>query len=438
MSPDTGVPFAALIHRDSPDVGAYSGTSVVWFPVTDAPCLLSFVVGTNGISPDDEILGRPGHARKVRAICRWLNRKHGHGKRIAWAKQDPVRIEQPIPKEVQAEFPEYTAVFDRYGRELYAIFSPGEDEDATRDALGAFLDLLFLERGFETVSSSRPDAESKQAQWFQHLLPEILETEVVDLLKHRRYVVLQGPPGTGKTRMARHILQNGYNGNGTTIQFHPNMTYENFVGGLAPVRSDESIGLRFEPAAGFLLRAAQAAAANDAPYLLHIDEINRADLAKILGEAIYLLEPDDLESRTLELPYDFGPPFHTTLQLPRNLHIIGTMNTADRSLAVVDVAVRRRFAFANIWPQMSVVDQLGGETMKEAFKRLLSIFVDHANEDAFHLVPGHSYFLDLDELTTRQRLRVTLVPLLEEYLAQGYVGGFAEPIRAYLQWLESL
>lgn len=172
-------------------------------------------------------------------------------------------------------------------------------------------------------------------------------------------------------------------------------------------------------------------------HLLHIDEINRADLGKILGEAIFLLEPTDSD-RKIELPYDFGAPFHRTFFLPKNLHILGTMNSADRSIAVVDVAVRRRFAFVPLWPRMSVVQEHGCLLMERAFQRLTSIFIEHAGEDAFPLVPGHSYFLERDESRAKQSLQVNLGPLLEEYLAQGYVGGFAEPIRGYLQELQSL
>ncbi len=114
------------------------------------------------------------------------------------------------------------------------------------------------------------------------------------------------------------------------------------------------------------------------------------------------------------------------------------MNSSDRSLAIVDVAVRRRFAFTKLWPQARVVAEHGGPLMEQAFRELMAIFVDHANEDAFDLVPGHSYFLEKDDLEAVRRLRVTLAPLLEEYLKQGYVGGFAEHIRAYLQWIETL
>lgn len=183
---------------------------------------------------------------------------------------------------------------------------------------------------------------------------------------------------------------------------------------------------------------AAALAAPDKPYLLHIDEVNRADLAKVLGEAIYLLETDETIPRGIDLPYDFGPPWGRRLALPPNLHILGTMNSSDRSLAIVDVAVRRRFAFPKLWPQARVVSELGGELMTRAFEDLIAIFVDHANDDAFELVPGHSYFLEKDDVQGVRRLRTTLVPLLEEYLKQGYVGGFAEQIHAYLQWVESL
>lgn len=81
---------------------------------------------------------------------------------------------------------------------------------------------------------------------------------------------------------------------------------------------------------------------------------------------------------------------------------------------------------------------MGVVTMKIAFQRLLSIFVDHASEDAMNLVPGHSYFLEADEQKARRRLETTLKPLLEDYLEQGYVSSFAEAVRSYLQWVDSL
>ena len=206
---------------------------------------------------------------------------------------------------------------------------------------------------------------------------------------------------------------------------------------VSPADTKSDLGFRFTPKKGHLIEAAEAASRSLKPFLLHIDEINRADMSKVLGEAIYLLEADDATPREVKLGYDFGPPFGSQLQLPKNLHIVGTMNSADRSLAVVDVAVRRRFAFAKLWPQMSVVREGGCDLMQQAFRDLVSIFVEHASDEAFDLMPGHSYFLEKDETRAQQRLKVTLAPLLEEYLTQGYVASFAEPLRSYLQWIES-
>jgi 5-methylcytosine-specific restriction protein B len=436
---EAGVPYAGFIHHSNPDSGPYGGMSVVIFPVENAPALLSFVVGTQGLSPDEEVLGRPGHARKVQAICAWLNAKYGRGRLVAWAKEDPVRTDQGFPANVAQLFPAYQPVFKRYGNELYGIYAPVEDRMAASHALAAFLDVMFEERGHRPLSKAQAHSDDIRADWFQHLMPDTSAVEIAARLRERRFVILQGPPGTGKTYTALQLLRGHYQSNGRTVQFHPSTTYEHFVGGLAPVQTQEALGLSFAPQMGYLMEAAHAASKEPAkPYLLHVDEINRADLSKVLGEAVFLLEAGEAEARSLTLPYDFGPPFRQHLKLPANLHILGTMNSADRSIAIVDVAVRRRFAFLKLWPQLRVVRDHGGSFMEKAFVDLTSIFVEHASREAFDLMPGHSYFLEKDESAARRRLKITVAPLLEEYLAQGYVAGFAEPIRSYLQWLESL
>jgi 5-methylcytosine-specific restriction protein B len=432
------VPYAAYIHQNNPDSGAYGGLSFVIFPVADAPCLVGLGVGTQGLAPDEAILGRPGHARKAQAISAWLNREFGKGSQVAWAKQDPTRTETVVPGDLREKWPEYKSVFDRYGREMYMLFRPDSDRTATRNAITALLDLVFAERGYPTIKEWEEDRDHIRSKWFGHLMPLVERGKVREVLDERRFVILQGPPGTGKTKMATDLLAGEYGGHGQTIQFHANTTYEAFVGGLAPVQAQGALGLQFAPVPGFLMAAAGAAKGDSRPYLLHIDEINRADLSKILGEAIFLFEPKSETKRTVELQYDFDEPFHRTLWLPKNLHILGTMNSADRSIAIVDVAVRRRFGFPTLWPQMKVVETYGCELMQRAFRDLVSIFIEHASEDAFNLAPGHSYFLENDEGKARLSLNINLASLLEEYLAQGYVGGFAEPIRSYLQWIRSL
>ena len=436
---ESGVPFAAYIRAGSADKGRYGGFSFVVFPSLDEPALVGLVVGTDGLAPDEGVLGRPGHARKAQAICAWLNKKFGQGQLVAWAKQDPTRTDADIPDVVRRSWPAFKKTFDRYGQWIYAIFKPFDNEKATLEALTAFLDFTFAERGIEPLAPHRSSRDRITSEWFEHLMPQITRTTVRKLLDQKRYVVIQGPPGTGKTTMAQELLSEEFRGKGNIIQLHPNSTYETFIGGLAPLRSEKGLGFEFAPKPGFLMEAAEAAlsVAPD-PYLLVIDEINRADLSKMMGEAIFLLEANPTQKREIELAYDFGKPFHRRFALPENLLVLGTMNSADRSIAMVDVAIRRRFAFVSLWPQISVVAKHGCDLMRDRFRDMLDIFVDYAQDDSFHFVPGHSYFLEKDPEKAKDVLKTGLLPLLEEYLAQNYVTGFGEQIRAYLQQIRSL
>jgi 5-methylcytosine-specific restriction protein B len=279
---------------------------------------VGLVIGTQGLAPDESILGRPGHGRKAQAICAWLNGEFGKGKQVAWAKQDPTRTDTQIPEDLAQQWFQFQAVFKRYGNVIYALFVPGSDRSATTDAVTAFLDLFFEERGFEPLKAFNADRDRIRAKWFEYLMPTLDKAEVRHLLGERKYVIVQGPPGTGKTRMATKLLIEDYGSHGRSIQFHPNSTYESFIGGLAPVQSAGELGLQFRPKAGFLMEAAaQAAQSPSRPYLLHIDEINRADLSKILGEAIYLLEAKPDTPRKISLPYHFGEPIQDLLELPQ-------------------------------------------------------------------------------------------------------------------------
>jgi 5-methylcytosine-specific restriction protein B len=412
--------------------------SFVLFPIENGPALISMVVGTQGLSPDEDILSRPGHSRKVMALCSYLNAKYGKNRLVAWAKQDPVRIDQDIPKNVIEQFPGYESIFRRYGKVIYGFFVPPETntETAVRESMLAFLSLYFEEYGYQPLKSFQQEILKIRDGYFTHLMPSLSKEHVTKLLEDRRYVVLTGPPGTGKTRLALELLNNDYKKNGRTVQFHPNTTYEQFIGGLFPEKTDSDLGFSFAPQPGTLMQAAKEAEKSRDPYLLVIDEINRADLAKVLGEAIFLLEASD-SSRVLQLPHEFGEGYGKQLSLPKNLHVLGTMNSADRSIAIMDIAIRRRFAFTKLWPQVSVVKKLGSPLMNDAYRRLIDIFVEYAPEDAFPLVPGHSYFIEPDEDKSVVNLKTNLLPLLEEYLEQGYIASFASPINAYIQWVHS-
>jgi 5-methylcytosine-specific restriction protein B len=98
---DAGVTYAAYIHPSNADAGAYGGMCFEIFPVEGAPCLVAMGIGTQGLAPDAKILGRPGHARKMQAICTWLNHQFGRGVQVAWAKQDPTRVDIDVPTPIK-------------------------------------------------------------------------------------------------------------------------------------------------------------------------------------------------------------------------------------------------------------------------------------------------------------------------------------------------
>lgn len=234
------------------------------------------------------------------------------------------------------------------------------------------------------------------------------------LLEDKRQIVLQGPPGTGKTFVAQalaHFLA-GDDERITFVQFHPSYSYEDFVEGFRPRVIDSQPGFKLHK--GPLLRAARQA--RDQPsekHFLVIDEINRANLAKVLGELYFLLE---YRNRKIRLQYS-----KKRFALPRNLYIIGTMNTADRSIALVDLALRRRFHFVEFHPDKPPIQGLLNRWFEDdpAMKWVCEV-VDRANTKLGdrQAAVGPSYFMQegLDESKVEMIWEHNVLPYIEERL----------------------
>ena len=259
------------------------------------------------------------------------------------------------------------------------------------------------------------------------LVPEPFLRELQELLMEKRQLIFYGPPGTGKTFLAdkfasaiqpdaeRRML----------VQFHPSMSYEDFFEGYRP-RTDERGQLSYELRRGPLaLMAEKAEVAPGVPHVLIIDEINRANLPRVFGELLFLLEYRNKSVRTAYRPDE---PF----ELPKNLFFIGTMNTADRSIAMVDAALRRRFHFIPFMPHEGAMESVLRDWLKKHGEPLwVATLVDKVNEQLRillkgpHLQIGHSHFISesagsgkatLDDARLARIWQYDIYPFIEDQL----------------------
>jgi 5-methylcytosine-specific restriction protein B len=246
--------------------------------------------------------------------------------------------------------------------------------------------------------------------------------EIKELLDDKGQVVLYGPPGTGKTHLAVRLaaaLADGDEDRVSVVQFHPATTYEDFFEGLRPAVTPAG-QVTYQRTSGPLVTIAEKAARYEAEYrtfILVIDEINRANLPKVFGELLYLLENRNKPVQTLYRPAE---PF----RLPTNLKIIGTMNTADRSIALIDAAMRRRFHFVPFFPHEGMMKDLLRRWLADGNgSPAIADFLDAVNADLLplvgeHLLIGPSHFMRprLSQEALRRIWDYNVFPLIEEQL----------------------
>lgn len=267
-------------------------------------------------------------------------------------------------------------------------------------------------------------------------LPQSFLDNIVEMLLDKGQVVFYGPPGTGKTwvalQLAEELTRDG--GRFDIVQFHPSYAYEDFIGGFRPQEDAAAdSGVRYKRTLG-PLRTLAAAAAEDPghPYVLVIDEINRGNIPKIFGELLFLLE---YRRREVRLQYWPEAPF----TLPENLFLIGTMNTADRSIALVDAALRRRFFFVEFSPTAAPVKDVLPQWLEaHGLDKEPAVLLERLNREinADDFAIGPSYFMnrdgtapDLDRIWER-----AIMPLLHE----NYYGTTWDPARFTLGALRKL
>ena len=410
---DNGAYFG-FIHPDEDTSGPFHDFSLTIFPnEQNKPWLVCLGIGSSGFKNDYELATYPG----LRRLFSNLINERG------FYKSDFSDIETSLPKTITGsnDLQHIKNTIKTYSKVLpvcQIVDNPESKEG--KEIIAAFV------AGYAKLREWPSNKEHRKA--ITEALEPFLETEEIDeaeeiesLLKERKFIVLQGPPGTGKTRTAK-LVSAKIKAKTFFTQFHAETSFSDFIYGIRPdVKSKE---LNYIESLGSFTEALKYAVENEKEKtILIIDEINRANLSNVLGPIFYLFE-HKMQSSDVEI--EIHPGFKIT-QLPANFNVIATMNTADRSLAVVDFALRRRFAWYTLKPKTINSKQF----YKEDFSRIQEIFDWYATSNELALQPGQGYFIASSDEEMKNRIKYEIFPLIKEYLQEGLVRNAKEEFNTY-------
>ncbi len=426
---DNGAYFG-FIHPEEEASGTFHDFSLTIFPNDqNKPWLVCLGIGSSGFKNDYELATYPG----LRRLFSKLVDEQG------FCKSDFSDIETSLPKSITESLAlqhikntikTYTKVLPT----CQIVNNPESDEG--KQIIAAFIAGYAKLRDWPSNKSHRKAVSDALEPFLKTESTNEIE-EIKKLLTERKYIVLQGPPGTGKTRAAK-IVAKKIGAKIFFTQFHAETSFSDFIFGIRPDATNEE--LRYKEILGsFSISLKYAIDHEGEEVTLIIDEINRANLSNVLGPIFYLFE-HKMEVSNVEI--EIAPNLKIK-KLPKNFSVIATMNTADRSLAVVDFALRRRFAWYSKIPKIidgpsKRLDNVSVNRItdkefffKEDFAIIEEIFNWYASSTELNLQPGEGYFIANSEDEMKNRIRYEIFPLIKEYLQEGLLRNAKEEFNNY-------